>query len=85
MAKPATQLAWTNGDESARPPTTVQTVRPRGLPLAEAARYLGVSRWTIQRLRTKGEVSGYHVGAAAMIELASLDAYIARQQAAERG
>jgi excisionase family DNA binding protein len=61
-----------------------QPMRPVGLPLAEAAAYLGVSRWTIQRLRARGEIVGFHVGAAAMIELASLDAYVARQAAKDR-
>jgi excisionase family DNA binding protein len=59
-------------------------LRPAALPLAEAAMYLGVSRWTIQRLRAHGEIVGFHVGAAAMIELDSLDAYVARQAAKDR-
>jgi excisionase family DNA binding protein len=77
------------------PPPNGPTLRPLGLPLHStddrvmtAARYLGVSRWTVQRLRAQGEITGYRIGAAAMIELDSLDAYVARQQAkarAERG
>jgi len=59
-----------------RRPGSVEPIRPRGLPLADAALYLGVSRWTIQRLRSRGELEGYHVGAAAMITLDSLDAYL---------
>jgi excisionase family DNA binding protein len=55
-------------------------LRPRGLPIAEAAEYLGVSRWTVQRLRSRGELVGYHVGAAAMIELDSIDAYVERSR-----
>jgi hypothetical protein len=43
-----------------------------------------VSRWTIQRLRGRGELAGYHVGAAAMITLESLDAYLAAATAADR-
>lgn len=64
--------------------------RARGLPLAStdpdkftAARYLGVSRATVMRLRARGELEGFHVGAAAMITVASLDAYIERQRLAE--
>ena len=63
----------------------VAAIRPRGIPLNQAARYLGVSRWTVQRLRSRGELVGYHVGAAAMIDLDSLDAYVERQRAAEHG
>lgn len=55
----------------------VQELRPQGLPIQAAAAYLGVSRWTIQRLRTRGELDGYHVGAAAMITTSSLDRYVA--------
>ena len=67
------------------PTSPIEPVRPVGLPLADAARYLGVSRWTIQRLRAAGEIVGFHVGAAAMIELDSIDAYVARQRAKDSG
>jgi excisionase family DNA binding protein len=50
-------------------------LRPRGLSIVDAARYLGTSRRTIEKLRAAGELTGYHVGRAAMIELDSLDAY----------
>jgi excisionase family DNA binding protein len=66
---------------TARPPR-IEELRPVGLPILDAARYLGVSRWTVQRLRASGEVEGYHIGAAAMIAVDSLDAYVARQRAA---
>lgn len=64
-------LAAPAGERSSLAP-----LRPRGLPIADAARYLGVSRWTVQRLRSRGELEGYHVGAAAMITTASLDRYL---------
>lgn len=66
------------------PFAAVEPIRPRGMPLNQAARYLGVSRWTIQRLRANGELEGYHVGAAAMITTASLDAYVERQRSIDR-
>lgn len=68
-----------------RPGAAVEPIRPRGLPLADAALYLGVSRWTIQRLRSRGELEGYHVGAAAMITLDSLDAYLEAHRDRGRG
>ena len=68
-----------------------EPLKPAGLPLASndptkltAARYLGVSRATVQRLRGRGELEGFHVGAAAMITRASLDAYIERQREADK-
>lgn len=77
------QLLDVRPPESSSPPA----VRPRGLPLASirpevmtAARYLGVSRWTIQRLLASGELEGYHVRAAAMVTLDSLDAYLERSR-----
>lgn len=70
--------------------TPTAPLAPAGLPLASvdpakltAATYLGVSRSTIIRLRSSGELEGFHVGAAAMITRASLDAYISRQRALE--
>jgi excisionase family DNA binding protein len=63
---------------------------PIGLPIASvdpdkltAATYLGVSRATIYRLLEAGELEGFHVGAAAMVTRASLDAFVARQREAE--
>lgn len=80
------QTSWLETGERAigtpRPPK-VEELRPIGLPILEAARYLGVSRWTVQRLRTKGELDGFRIGAAAMITVDSIDAYVARQRAAE--
>jgi len=63
----------------------IDPIRPRTLTSAEAMRYLGVSRWTLQRLRKAGRIVGYHIGAAAVYELASLDAYLDAQRKAESG
>jgi len=66
-----------------RPPR-VEELRPVGLPILDAAKYLGVSRWTIQRLRAAGELEGFHIGAAAMITVDSIDELVARQRAVDR-
>jgi excisionase family DNA binding protein len=86
MSRTPTQLPLTIA-----PPPNAAGLRPIGLPLHStdpnvmtAARYLGVSRWTVQRLRSQGEVIGFRIGAAAMIDLESLDAYVARQRARAR-
>jgi excisionase family DNA binding protein len=74
------QTSWLDQEPTAvRRPPALEELRPVGLPIADAARYLGVSRWTVQRLRARGELRGFHIGAAAMIEVASLDAYVARR------
>jgi excisionase family DNA binding protein len=57
-------------------------IRPQGLPVKVAATYLGCSRWTVQRLLARGEISDYYIGAAHFIDVASLDRYLARQRAA---
>lgn len=82
---PNRQESWLDREPGAvvRPPI-VEELRPIGLPIAEAARYLGVSRWTIQRLRRRGELRGFHIGAAAMIETASIDELVERQRIADR-
>jgi excisionase family DNA binding protein len=79
------QTSWLESepDAAARPPNVAE-LRPVGLPILDAARYLGVSRWTVQRLRRDGELEGFRIGAAAMITVDSLDAYVARQREAER-
>ena len=50
---------------TARPPR-VEELRPLGLPIMDAAHYLGVSRWTVQRLRSRRELEGFRIGAAAI-------------------
>jgi excisionase family DNA binding protein len=86
MPSRPTQTSWLDREPTATlRPASVETVRPIGLPILEAARYLGVSRWTIQRLRRTGELVGFRIGAAAMITTESLDAYVARQFAAADG
>jgi excisionase family DNA binding protein len=83
---PNRQTSWLASDEpgaTSRPPR-VADLRPVGLPIMDAARYLGVSRWTVQRLRARGELDGFRIGAAAMITTESLDLYVAKQRAAER-
>jgi excisionase family DNA binding protein len=81
---PATrQTTWLDHPTAVARPSPVEAIRPLGLPILEAARYLGVSRWTVQRLRQRGELDGFHIGAAAMITTDSVDAYVARQRAAE--
>lgn len=79
------QTSWLDSEPNAteRPPRITE-LRPIGLPIADAARYLGVSRWTVQRLRARGELVGFHIGAAAMITTDSLDALQARQLERER-
>jgi hypothetical protein len=77
------QTSWLDRPEAVARPPIVEELRPMGLPILAAARYLGVSRWTVQRLRSSGDLEGFHIGAAAIITVASLDAYIARQRAAE--
>lgn len=75
------QTSWLDNEPTASPrPPRLEELRPVGLPIADAARYLGVSRWTIQRLRSRGELEGFRIGAAAMISVDSLDAYVARQR-----
>lgn len=71
---------------TAQRPPLAAGLRPAALPLHStnpelmtAARYLGVSRWTVQRLRAQGELEGFSIGAAAMITTESLDEYLARQ------
>ena len=81
------QTSWLDmsdpGDIARRPPH-VEELRPIGLPILDAARYLGVSRWTVQRLRSRGELDGFRIGAAAMITVESIDAYVARQRERDR-
>jgi excisionase family DNA binding protein len=73
------QTSWLETEPgSTRRPPRLEELRPVGLPIADAARYLGVSRWTVQRLRTRHELEGFRIGAAAMITVDSLDAYVAR-------
>jgi excisionase family DNA binding protein len=82
------QTSWLDHPEVVTRPAVVQELRPVGIPILEAARYLGVSRWTVQRLRGSGELTGFRIGAAAMITVDSLDAFVARQlevAATERG
>ena len=80
------QTSWLDREPGAteRPPR-LEELRPVGLPIADAARYLGVSRWTVQRLRSRGELEGFRIGAAAMITVASIDAYVLRQRDAASG
>jgi excisionase family DNA binding protein len=80
------QTSWLEDHPTASAPPPRTEVRPVALPVAStdpelmtAARYLGVSRWTVQRLRRDGELVGFRIGAAAMITTDSLDAYVARQ------
>jgi len=77
------QTSWLDRPGVVVRPPTVEELRPTALPILEAARYLGVSRWTIQRLRSSGELEGFHIGAAAMITTASIDAYVDRQRELE--
>jgi excisionase family DNA binding protein len=73
------QTSWLDHPEVVARPASVAELRPVGLPILDAARYLGVSRWTVQRLRSSGELTGFRIGAAAMITVDSLDRYVARQ------
>jgi excisionase family DNA binding protein len=78
------QTSWLEREPTAAAqPPRVTELRPVGLPIREAARYLGVSLWTVQRLRARRELEGFHIGAAAMISVDSLDAYVARQREVE--
>jgi excisionase family DNA binding protein len=79
------QTTWLDRPEVVARPPRIEDLRPIGLPVRDAAAYLGVSRWTIQRLRTAGELRGFHIGAASMITTESLDAYVARQRELEDG
>ena len=76
---PQRQTSWLDDPRAVVRPPIVEELRPTALPILEAARYLGVSRWTVQRLRARHELDGFRIGAAAMITTASLDAYVARQ------
>lgn len=74
------QTSWLDQEPNATVrPRKLEELRPVGLPIRDAARYLGVSLWTVQRLRARRELAGFHIGAAAMITVESLDAYVARQ------
>lgn len=46
------------------------------LPAEAAARYLGVSRWTIYRLIDRGELKAYTVGSQIRIRPDDIDAYL---------
>lgn len=69
------QLEWISAPPA---PVELAPIRPRGLPMPAAARYLGVSLRTVERLRQSGELRAYHVGRRVLIELDSLDAYATR-------
>jgi excisionase family DNA binding protein len=61
----------------------VRPLEPAALTIKDAAAYLGISRWTVNRLRASGELEAFRVGAGVRITRASADAYIERQRAAE--
>lgn len=57
---------------------------PRGMTILAAAKYLGQSRWTVQRLIRKGEIADFYIGASHMVDRASVDAFIERQKLARQ-
>lgn len=64
--------------ESILPAERLVAVRP-----ARAAELLDVSRATIYNLMAQGELPSFRVGQSRRILLATIEAYIARQQACE--
>lgn len=60
--------------------TAVEKIRPAGLRVMDAARYLGVSRWTIQRMIRADELDAYYVGRLRLVTLESLDRHVAKRE-----
>lgn len=56
----------------------------RAVSKKETAALLGVSEKTVERLINRGELPGFRVGWKWRVMLRDLEAYIARQQVAER-
>ncbi len=66
--------------------TPTKEPRPRLLlTVDEAARMLSLSRPFLYRLMQRGEIASIKLGGSRRIELAELQAFVARQVAAQRG
>jgi excisionase family DNA binding protein len=54
----------------------IVVLRPRVLRQTEAAKYLGVSRATVERMLAAGEIEAKRLRGVVLVSVASLDAYL---------
>lgn len=77
----AVARAYHDGLQAGQASTQRQDTR-KALSLTEAAQQLGVSRTSLYKLIGRGEVQSFKVGARNLVPVASIEAYIERQQTA---